>query len=97
MDSGGMKSMNKTSEYVDVGGQYDSVPEEEVFCEVVSAVQTPKHPKLVKCEHKVEWVKLIRKNLMSREHASSYMRLPCKRHRASCLWLLLLEPNTGGD
>ncbi len=32
------------------------------------------------------------KSLTSREHASGYMRCPCKGHKMGCLWLLLWSP-----
>ena len=40
---------------------------------------------------------LIRWSLLFNEHASGYMRRPCKGHGIGCLWLLLPKPNTGDD
>ncbi len=34
---------------------------------------------------------------MSREHASGYMRSPCKGHEMGCLQLLLLKASTEGE
>ena len=37
----------------------------------------------------IDW---LSRSLTSREHASGYMRHPCRRHEMGCLLLLLLKP-----
>ncbi len=49
------------------------------------------------CWQNCELTWLIGRDLTFCEHASGYIRCPCKGHEIGCLWLLLLKPNIGGD
>ena len=54
----------------------------------VTGVQTHTHTKEMRIDQLIGW------NLMSHQHASDYMRRPCKGQGLT--WLLLLKPKTGG-